>query len=131
MSGGRTHGGCDCYGLVRLVLHEQAGILLPDLSSAYGDALDADETSPLFQQNLPLLTGRQKDVPALLDVAVIRRFGRPTHIGIYAGGGYILHTIRTAGTVLQRVTHPDLRQRIEGYYAVEAARAHPSVPGGV
>jgi len=117
-SNGRTTDGCDCYGLVRLVLRNEYGVDLPLLSDDYTDALNAAETARLFAENLPVLAGEKTAGPQEGAVAVITEHGRPAHIGIVAGGGCILHTGIKTGSVCQRETHPGLRGRIEGYYRV-------------
>lgn len=118
ISGGRTKTGCDCYGLVRLVLQEQYGIVLPELSDDYTDALNIGETSRLFAEQLPVLSADRLPEPEEQAVALITEQGYPCHLGIVAGSGYILHTGAKTGAVCQRVTHPGLRGRIEGYYRV-------------
>lgn len=126
-SGGRDKSGLDCYGLVRLVYAEQFDTILPDLRDLYQNALDTSETAPLYQKYAPLLRGDKSNCPKAGNVAVIMERGLPTHLGIYAGGGYILHVTRHFGTILQRVTNPNLKGRVEGYYAVKASDANPSV----
>ncbi|MCL2762236.1 MAG: NlpC/P60 family protein [Treponema sp.] len=118
VSNGRTMQGCDCYGLVRLVLQNEYGIELPELSDNYTDALNCEQTARLFAEKLPVLTAAQIPAPEEKAVAVITENGRPCHIGIVAGNRYILHANRKTGTVCQRETHPGLQGRIEGYYRV-------------
>ena len=118
VSNGRTFWCCDCYGLVRLVLRNEYGIDLPALTDDYNDALNVAEIARLFEKNLPVLTAKKIPEPEEKAVVVITENGRPAHIGIYAGGGYILHTGIKTGAVCQRATHPGLRGRVEGYYRV-------------
>jgi len=118
VSNGRTLAGCDCYGLVRLVLSNEYGIELPELSDNYTDALNVKETARLFKENIPILAGRKITAPAEKAVVVITEHGVAAHIGIVAGAGYILHTGIKTGSICQRETHPGLRGRIEGYYHV-------------
>jgi cell wall-associated NlpC family hydrolase len=118
LSNGRTRAGCDCYGLCRLVLETEYGIKLPELSSDYENALNIRETSRLFEKNVPVLAAERLEGPEEKAVAVITERGRPCHLGIYAGDGYILHTTVKTGSVCQRAGSPDLRGRIEGYYRV-------------
>lgn len=118
VSNGRTIKGCDCYGLVRLVLHNEYGIYLPELSCSYSDALNVKETSSLFAENLPVLAARKISNLEEKAVVVITEHGIPAHIGISAGEGFILHTGVKTGSVCQRESHPGLRGRIEGYYSV-------------
>ena len=118
ISNGRTMEGCDCYGLVRLVLRNEYNVELPELSDNYDDAKNIEETSKLFRENLPVLTAEK--IPELKEKAlvIITKLGKPCHTGIYAGDGYILHTGAKTGCVCQRESHPGLKDRIEGYYSV-------------
>jgi len=118
VSNGRTLAGCDCYGLVRLVLRNEYGIELPELTDNYADALNVRETARLFAEKRPVLAAEKITGPQEKAVVVITEHGVPAHIGIAAGGGYILHTGIKTGSVCQRETHPGLRGRIEGYYRV-------------
>ena len=118
VSNGRTASGCDCYGLCRLVLEAEYGVKLPELSDDYGNALNILETSRLFEKNLPVLAARRLEGPEERALAVITERGRPCHLGIYAGGGYLLHTTAKTGCVAQRITAPDLSGRVQGYYRV-------------
>jgi cell wall-associated NlpC family hydrolase len=118
VSNGRTMDGCDCYGLVRLVLRNEYGVELPELSDDYADALNVAETARLFAEKLPALAGEKIAAAQEKAVVVITEHGVAAHIGIAAGGGYILHTGIKTGSVCQRETHPGLRGRIEGYYHV-------------
>jgi cell wall-associated NlpC family hydrolase len=110
--------GCDCYGLVRLVLHNEYGIDLPELSDDYEDALNLAETARLFAEKRPVLAAEKLPGPRERAVALITERGVPAHVGMAAGGGYVLHTGVKTGSVCQRETHPGLRGRIEGYYRV-------------
>jgi len=118
VSNGRTLDGCDCYGLVRLVLNNEYGLNWPELSGNYADALNVRETARLFTEHIPVLAGEKIAAPQERAVAVITEHGAAAHVGIVAGGGYILHTGIKTGSICQRETHPGLRGRIEGYYHV-------------
>jgi cell wall-associated NlpC family hydrolase len=118
VSNGRVMTGCDCYGLVRLVLGNEYGITLPELSGDYENALNLAETAKLFADKRPVLAAEKLPGPRERAIVIITGHGRPCHIGIAAGGGYILHTGVKTGSVCQRETHPGLRGRVEGYYRV-------------
>jgi len=118
LSNGRTIDGCDCYGLARLVLHNEYGVDLPELSNDYSDALNVKETARLFAEHLPVLAAEKLEAPEEGAIAVITGRGAPAHIGIAAGGGYVLHAGIKTGSACQRETHPGLRGRIEGWYRV-------------
>jgi cell wall-associated NlpC family hydrolase len=118
VSGGRDRNGADCYGLVRLVREEQFGGSLPLLSGDYRDADNAAETETLIRAQRPLLAGVRVEAPEAGDVCVLKVRGLPAHLGIYAGGGLMLHTLKGTGSVLQRISDPPLTGRIEGWYRV-------------
>jgi len=118
VSNGRTINGCDCYGLIRLVLMNEYNIILPELSNNYDNANNIEETTMLFKEYRPVLAAEKISNPREKAVVIITEQNRPCHIGIYAGDGYILHTGAKTGSVCQRETHPGLRGRIEGYYNV-------------
>jgi len=117
-SNGRTRSGCDCYGLVRLVLMEVYGVSLPELSNDYEDARNTAETKRLFEEKIPVLSAARIQAIEEKAVVIIREAGHPCHIGIDAGGGCVLHTNYKTGSVCQRLTHPALAGRIEGFYRV-------------
>jgi cell wall-associated NlpC family hydrolase len=119
LSGGRDRNGADCYGLARLVRAEQFGDRLPLLSDDYADADNFAETEKLLRSQRPLLAGTRTESPEIGDLCVIRFHGLPVHLGIYAGGGWMLHTLKGTGSVLQRISDPQLAGRIEGWYRVD------------
>jgi cell wall-associated NlpC family hydrolase len=118
VSGGRDRGGADCYGLVRLVRTEQFGGSLPLLSGDYADADNFAETEALLRSRRPLLAGLPVETPEAGDVCVLTFHGLPVHLGICAGGGWMLHTLKNTGSVLQRINSPPLAGRVEGWYRV-------------
>ena len=129
VSGGRDHTGCDCYGLVRLVLMERFGYTLPLLDAGYTDARRLAETAPLFDAQLPLLAGEQIDRPEPGSVAVLLYQGRTSHVGVFVDDEYILHTLAIVGVHCVRLNHGTLRGAIEGIYRVsQNYRCTPSFP---
>lgn len=118
VSGGRTHAGCDCYGLVRLILTEQYGYDLPLLSGDYSNALSIAETKRLFTDNVPILCGAKIDSPKEGAVALVKVRGRLCHVALYAGDGYIIHARHKVGVICERTDSPALAGCIEGWYHV-------------
>ena len=115
---GRTKESCDCYGLVRLVLLERDNIRLPLLINNYTDALNLDETRKIVASYAPLLLGERTETPQIKDIAVMRCAGRSTHFGLYAGDGFILHTLSKTGSIIERISSFNMKSRIEGFYRV-------------
>jgi cell wall-associated NlpC family hydrolase len=118
VSGGRSRAGADCYGLIRLVYLEQFGKTLPLLSEDYSDADNLEETERVMRARRPVLAGRRTEIPEPGDVCVIRFCGLPVHLGLSTGGGFMLHTLRKTGSVLQRTNDQLLAGRMEGWYCV-------------
>ena len=117
VSGGRNRRGLDCYGLIRLVLMEQYGCTLPLLNGKYDNALNLYDTSPLFFQQLPILTekiaGPQERALALLEMHQL-----PCHLGLFCGGESIIHSRSGVGVVAERLDSRRLPGRIAGWYRV-------------
>ena len=118
VSGGRNRDGADCYGTAWPASSEQFGGSLPLLSGDYTDADNFAETEALMRSRRPLLAGRPVETPEAGDVCVLKFHGLPVHLGICAGGGWMLHTLKGTGSVLQRISDPRLAGRIEGWYRV-------------
>lgn len=111
---GRDRNGLDCWGLVRLVMHERAGIFLPlwDTVTEYDDAdrvISRERDKPMW---VPV------EQPQAFDVIEMRgvfrsadgklRHGR-VHCGICVGQGRILHVERDTNSCLVR--YEALRKR--------------------
>ncbi len=89
---GRDRSGSDCWGLVRLVIHEQLGILLPSYS---GDDPDGGSIADraIGHRKIPLGHVNPLDIAILLtDVrAGLTWKSAPVHIGVFVDAKNILH----------------------------------------
>lgn len=116
---GRDFSGCDCYGLVRLALQEEFGVVLPALYDGYDDALNHEEVGAAIAHWRPLLLAQRLRDPEEAAVAVIVTHGWPSHVGLCIDNRLILHTRSSiTGSVMHRVDDPFFRGRIEGFYRV-------------
>lgn len=95
---GRTRDGVDCYGLVRLIYHEQRRIELPSYTEAYATSADQKEITALLSNEL----GSQwREIPwqeaGLFDGLVLRIAGQPTHFGMVLDPPWFIHAIKRIG----------------------------------
>jgi len=115
---GRDRAGCDCWGLVRLVLAERFGVVLE--SYAY-DSGSATALAGAVLEALPLAPVDRVEVPRVGDLAVLRMCGQPCHIGIVVGGPgekNLLHTLNPHDSALDYYDGSRWGLRLEGFYHV-------------
>ena len=105
--------GCDCWGLVRIVHHEQAGIEIP----AYTD-VDAQDYRRVVRE---IRSGLEStiwmdvgDQPRrAMDVVVMSKLDDARlfeyHVGIMLSPTKMLHTVRAVGSHTTRLTDPTLK----------------------
>ena len=110
---GRDRQGCDCWGLVRLVLGEQAETQLPSLATCYAsednaagvrDAIEAERRSGAWH---PIDAGDEQpfDVVEMSGAARVPGSGwmfGPLHVGVVVTSGWLLHVERGTAAVLAR-----------------------------
>ena len=130
---GRDRAGCDCWGLVRLVLAERFGIEMPSYAGDYqtvadhgrlADLIDHGRTniwdevwSPYLSSVLcPLTT-------APGDLVLLRLHGLPIHVGVVAARGWMLHVEAKVDSVLERFDGMEWRNRVFGVYRHAALRS--------
>ena len=125
---GRDRAGCDCWGLVRLVLAEQAGLQLPSLATCYGseanaagvgEAVEAERRSGSWQRIEPGVE-HPFDVVEMSGAARIPDSGwvfGPLHVGVVVTPGWLLHVERGTAAVVARYREDQvIRRRILGFW---------------
>ena len=118
ISGGRNEKGCDCYGLVRLILEKEYNYKLPLLVGNYSNALFFEETKNIFDKYVPLLTAEKIQKPEEKSVCLIQIRKVPCHVGIWAGDGYIIHSRNRVGSVCEKTDSLHFVGQILGWYRV-------------
>ena len=110
VEGGRTLAGCDCGGLVLLVLLVERGIRAADFH-AYSRLNFRGKGFAALADGMESLAAREWHVvtePRPLD-AVRFRYGRyPCHVGIYVDQGMFLHVEESQGAVARLTDLNDL-----------------------
>lgn len=117
LSGGRDKNGCDCYGLVRLILMEQYGIILPEFN-LYPNALNHNNIENIIERERPLLTGELQENPAPGLVVLFKTKGFKAHLGFMLTNKDVIHTTAGTGVVIDNINSPKVKNKIEGYYSV-------------
>ena len=112
--------GASCWGLVWLVQKQVFGKNLPlhhecETVVRNGDHMDA---APYFAHGIPVGIGEAKEG----DVAHMWAMGptgkTPTHCGVIAGNGYVLHTSERTGSVIQPYDREPVSRRLLGIYRI-------------
>lgn len=116
VAGGRGPTQFDCWGLFLAIQRERFGRVLPEIP------LDADDLALLaraFRDHPERRRWERVALPAEGDAVLLRRSRHPVHVGVWlaADGGGVLHCVKGAGVVFQRLPELELHGwRIEGYY---------------
>ena len=111
---GRSHTGCDCWGLVRLVYLEHYGINLPLYLDGYESSRDGSTISALIKKEA--VKWHEVAEPNPGDFIVCKITGRPWHIGLLVATGIMLHTETGIESSLAETSSWRWKNRIEGYY---------------
>lgn len=112
---GRTKEGCDCWGIVRLILQEQFGVEVPSLADYEEDIKDFERA---VDSGMAIVDAKEMPAPEIGDVVLLRILGKPCHVGIYAGEGLMIHTLMAHDSALDHVFGLRWKNRIEGFYRV-------------
>jgi len=115
---GRGADGCDCWGLVRLVLAEEYGVAVPSYSDTYTDANKASAARAV--STLRDLDFISLPYPESGAIVVLRVAGLPWHAGIMVNSHEFLHVMRGIEAVLERLDSLQWRNRVMGFYKYAA-----------
>lgn len=132
LDGGRTLDGCDCWGLVRIVLAERAGIEVPSYDAI--SALDLIRVARQVGRSLDVAPWRTRVAVGderVLDVAVLRVHRSvergsgtdprmPAHVGVIVGPGLVLHAQDGVNSVVQPIADQAIWRRIIGIFRHDA-----------
>lgn len=103
---GRDRNGCDCWGLVRLVLAERFGIFMPSYADAYRSTKDARTIAATLAEQRS--AWRRVSGPHFRegDVALLEIDGLAMHVGLIVGWPWILHVQGGIDSACDRLDRP-------------------------
>lgn len=113
---GRDRQGCDCWGLVRLVLGEQFGLTLPSHAEGYPDPAARAAVGALVRGELGAWLPVAPGAEAPGTVVLLRPLGEPCHLGLWVAPGLMLHAWRRLDACLERFDGPLWGRRVAGVY---------------
>ncbi|WP_291299285.1 NlpC/P60 family protein [Elioraea sp.] len=113
---GRDRSGCDCWGLVRLVLAEVFDAEVPSYLGGYAHTADRQAVAATVARALPDWTPVLGVPERAGDVALFRLMGQPTHVGLVVAPGWMLHVERGTNSALDRLDGMRWASRRIGLY---------------
>lgn len=113
---GRGCDGCDCWGLVRLIYAERAGLNLPDYLGHYEGCDDHRSLGDLIPHEAADWIDVPRGEEQAGDVLVLRMRGVPMHTAMVVGRGVMIHVHSGINTVLENYNRPQWTQRVIGIY---------------
>jgi len=119
---GRGRDGCDCWGLIDLVLREQLGTAWKPYEGV--DWYKGQKPSVISKDALEYASGFTPVTPGaeqMGDGILIRMRGHPFHCALVLAPGWMLHTHEEANSVIENYRTMLWEKRITGFYRYEAA----------
>lgn len=122
---GRDRAGCDCWGLVRLIIAERTRVVLPSFATDYDTETDSLGVGRcVTAARASGAWSLVEKAPGAFDVvemwSVLRcRNGfdcRPLHVGVLVDPDWLIHTEAATGARLVRRDDRSLGRRIAGYW---------------
>lgn len=105
--------GFDCYGLAIEVLKRQ-GIEMKDV---FYDNANFNDRTKIKNDMLEVIKAKRLEKACINCIVEIEVFGQPKHIGVYIGGGKMIHCTEKYGVVIEPLKR--YANRIRGYYEIE------------
>ncbi|MFN3827780.1 MAG: C40 family peptidase [Micavibrio sp.] len=115
---GRDRDGCDCWGLVRLVLQDIYGVKdLPAYTETYSDTKDTENLPRVYETEAErdwIRIDADQELPG--DVVLMRIRAVPMHVGVVIAKGWMIHVCEGIDSTRERYDGLEWRSRIIGYF---------------
>lgn len=116
LDGGRTQEGCDCYGLVRLVLGKEFGLNLDAHDQFYTLTNETAAISARITQTTEESWEKVTTTPQAGHVALFTIKGLPIHCGVMINKAEMLNIRKGAQAVIEPIHGLLWGKRLEGIY---------------
>lgn len=123
---GRDSDGCDCWGLVRMVLCQRCGVRVPSFATSYESEANTSAVTRSIDDARAsgewrfVVNGYEREFDVAEMVTPMRLGTKwcfsPLHVGIVVARGWLLHTERVTGSLLMRYGEPGINKRIAGFW---------------
>lgn len=121
---GRDRAGCDCYGIIHLIYKEQLGIELNPFSGVFVDQSPKTmiEVAKIMNQDRANWDGARSIRE--FDMLQLRTGRHAFHVGIALGNGHMLHIEEGIDAVIEDLSFPMWRNRVEWIYRHKLMREY-------
>ncbi len=116
---GRDRGGCDCWGLVRLVHAARLAVDLPSYDGLYACSAEREEIAAIVAGEAASPSWEAVAEASLfnqLDVLFFRRGGHDAHAGLFLAPGLMLHMAVGDCSKIERFDGSRWARRLTGAY---------------
>ena len=116
-----SQGGLDCWGLVRHILAEECGLVLPTYGEGYRSTADIRGVTKSIKKGLAE-SFQETDDPRMFDLVIFKKGNIPLHVGLVIGPTQFIHSNppdeRGIGGVtrIERFTDALWAPKVVGFY---------------
>lgn len=124
--GGRGRDGCDCWGLVRLVLRERFDVELPEYADRRWSEFDPASLADFMTRERASMSAWGEvatDTAREGDAVLLRILGRPIHVGVVVAPNIFLHIEQGIDACVERLDDLKWQRRVLAIYRWEGACA--------
>lgn len=111
---GRDESGADCLGLMRIILKNECGIILPSYDDLYENTIHKESVSGAID-NVQKELFKTVVAPMPFDIAILRFCGLPMHIGIVTKKNFMIHCSKDIGVCHEKYTGMRWKDKIIGF----------------
>jgi cell wall-associated NlpC family hydrolase len=108
-------GGADCWGLVRAVLADVRGVMLPDYGNGYAGTADHEGIEASIREGL-VRDFQRVEVPQAFDLVIFNLCNQPRHVGLMVTSWQFLHVPEGQSSRIERIEDRMWAKRVEGFY---------------